>query len=72
MGKTAAEFFTGANVFLDAAKTLNVVGQAGLSQMKDTKSELELLGRMYIPGIVMQAFAAEKYGDLAGDAQHQC
>jgi len=61
MGKTAVEFFTGANVFLNASKTLDVVGQAGLSQMKDVNSGLEILGRMYIPGIVMQAFAAELY-----------
>ena len=60
-GKTASEFYLGANVFIDASKTLNVVGQAGVSQIKDKDEGLQLLGRMYIPGIVYQAFAAELY-----------
>ena len=59
MGRTAAEFYTGATVFLDSSKVLNVVGQAGVSQIKDEDNGLKLLGRMYIPSVVMQAFAAE-------------
>lgn len=57
----AAEFYAGANVFIEASKTLNVVGQIGVSQIKEANDGLQLLGRMYIPGIVLQAFAVELY-----------
>ncbi len=61
MGKTEEEFYTGACVFLDASKTLDVVGNAGVNQIKNKEAGLVLLGRMYIPSIVMQAFSAELF-----------
>ena len=48
-------------MFIDSSSTLNVVGKAGLNQIKNSDAGKQLLGRMYIPGIVMQAFAAELY-----------
>lgn len=56
---SALDYYIGASVFMDASKSMNIIGQAGLKQVRDCEKGLQILSRMYIPGIVMQAFAAE-------------